>query len=101
MYYLRKEPYKQTIPPIEKTDGTIIPKRVYTTGDRAVYKHTQFSKFYRETFKGMNTESQNSSRLYMCKTLKKIMEIRQSTFNYCGEWFGVYDECGKVEVDSK
>lgn len=29
MYYLRKEPYEQIIPQIEKTDGTIIPERKY------------------------------------------------------------------------
>ena len=32
------------------------------------------------------------------KKLKTILELRQSTFDYCGEWFDVYDENGKVDL---
>ena len=53
MYYLRKEPYEQIIPQIEKTDGTIIPERKYIIEDRAIYKHPQFSRFYRGGFVGI------------------------------------------------
>ncbi len=68
-------------------------------GDRAVYKHHDFSRFYRGEFKGIEVKYQGM-KVYQCKTLKKILEIRQSTFDYCGEWFDVYDENGKVNLDN-
>ena len=54
MYYLRKEPYEQTIPAIKKTYGTVIPERKYMAEDRAVYKHPRYSRFYRGEFTGVN-----------------------------------------------
>ena len=95
MYYLRKEPYEVTIDAILKTDGTIIPERKYITDDRAIYKSNRFSRFYRQTFDGMD-QNQNGVKLYTCKTLKTILNLRQSIYDYCGEWFDVYDENGKV-----
>lgn len=97
MYYLRKEPYEATIPEIPKTDGTVIPARNYMTEDRAVYKHNRFSRFYRSTFYGID-EHPIGMKLYTCKTLKRILELRQITYDYCDEWFDVYDENGKVEL---
>jgi hypothetical protein len=97
MYYLRKEPYEKTIAPIEKTDETVIPERKYMTEDRTVYKHHDFSRFYRQEFIGIN-ERLDGMKVYTCKTLKTIMELRQSTYDYCHEWFDVYDENGKVEI---
>ncbi len=35
-------------------------------------------------------------KLYTTKTIKKIIEIRFALFLYCGEWFSIYDENGKV-----
>lgn len=96
MYYLRKEPYEATISEIKKTDGTVIPARNYMTEDRAVYKHHRFSRFYRQTFRGIDVNPVGM-KLYTCKTLKRILELRQTTYDYCGEWFDVYDENGKVE----
>lgn len=100
MYYLRKEPYEQTIPEIKKTDGTVIPKRKYMTDDRAVYKHPQFSRFYRGEFNGIDGKYQGM-KVYICKSLKRIKELQKSTFEYSGEMFDIYDENGKVEVDVK
>lgn len=98
MYYLRKETYEKIIPEIVKTDGTIIPKRVYKTGDRAVYKATDVARFYRQPFMGIKTHPKGM-RLYTCKRLKTILALRQATFDYCGEWFDVYDENGKVDLE--
>ena len=94
MYYLRKEPYEIIIPEIHKTDGTVIPERKIITDDRAIYKHNNYSRFYRQNFTG--TYNLDGMTLYWCEQLEEILELRQSTFYYCGEWFDVYDENGKV-----
>lgn len=98
MYYLRKEPYLNKIPEIRKTNGEVIPEREYMTEDRVIYKHHGFSRFYRGTFTGINGKYQGM-KVYTCKTLKRILELRKSTFDYCGEWFDVYDENGKVHLE--
>ena len=100
MYYLRKEPYEQTIPPIEKTEGTVIPERKYMVEDRAVYKHPRYSRFYRGEFTGIDGKYQGM-KVYTCKTLKRIKQLQESTFDYCGEMFDIYDENGKVDTDAK
>lgn len=98
MYYLRKEPYEKTIPEIQKTDGTVIPERKYMVEDRALYKHNQFSRFYRQSYTG---DKGNGCRLYKAKKLSTILRQRKALFDYCGEWFDVYDENGKVDFDGK
>lgn len=95
MYYLRKEPYEQTIPVIEKTDGTIIPERKYMVEDRALYKANGLSRYYRREFTG---DKQPGFTLYKVKKLSTIKKQREGLFNYCGEWFDIYDENGKVEL---
>lgn len=100
MYYLRKEPYKKIIPPIKKTDGTVVPERQYETEDRAIYKHGQYARFYRGVFTGISSKYQGM-KLYTCKTTKKIMKIRKDLFQYCGEYFDVYNEDGKVDIDAE
>ena len=99
MYYLRKEPYEETIHEIHKTNGEVIPERKVMSEDRAVFKHHNFSRFYRQPFKGLDTKYPDL-KLYMCKRLSTILKLRQSTFDYCGEWFDVYDENGKVDTPS-
>lgn len=96
MYYLRKEPYEMIIPEIKKTDGTIIPERKILTDDGAIYKADDCERFYRQIFTGMY--NLDRMYLYFCEDLERILELRQSTFDYCGEWFDVYDENGKVNV---
>lgn len=98
MYYLRKEPYESVMPKVIKTDGEIITERKYMTDDRAIYKHHDFSRFYRHEFKGIDVRW-DGMKVYTCKKLKTIMKLRQRTFDYCGEWFDVYDENGKVELE--
>lgn len=98
MYYLRKEPYESIIPEIEKTDGTVIPERKYIVHDRAIYKHKRFSRFYRSSYPDCGD---NSLKLYEVKSLKKILQLREEMYEYCGEWFDVYDENGKVDIDVK
>ncbi|MBO4853944.1 MAG: hypothetical protein J5482_02210 [Oscillospiraceae bacterium] len=61
----------------------------------AVYKHHDFSRFYRGDFRGTDGRYQGM-KLYTCKTLKRILSLRQSTYDYCGDWYDVYDENGKV-----
>lgn len=98
MYYLRKEPHEVVIPAIYKTDGTVIPERKYMSDDRAIYKHSRFSRWYRGGFTGINDKYQDM-QVYRCKTLKRILELRESTYNASGEYFDVYDENGKVELN--
>lgn len=96
MYFLRKEPYENTIPPIKKTDGTIIPERKYMVEDRGLYKANGLSRFYRRGFTG---DKQPGFSLYKVKKMSTILRQRQALFDYCGEWFEVYDENGKVIMD--
>ncbi|MNB99082.1 hypothetical protein D3C75_463480 [compost metagenome] len=95
MYYLRKEPEAKTLPEIRKTDGTVIPERPYMSDDRSIYKHHDFSRFYRGSFKGLDGRYQGM-KVYTCKTLKRILELRESTLRSTNELFDVYDENGKV-----
>lgn len=96
MYYLRKEPYESIIPPIHKTDGTIIPECKYIHEDRALYKANDCNRFYRRSYTG---DRQSGFRLYKVKRLSTIMQQRQALYDYCGEWFDIYDENGKVILD--
>ncbi|OMD08379.1 hypothetical protein BJP50_07250 [Paenibacillus odorifer] len=100
MYYLRKEPEAKTLPEIRKTDGTVIPERPYMSDDRAVYKHSDFARFYRGSFTGLDGRYQGM-KVYTCKTLKRILELRESTLRATNELFDVYDETGKVDVKEK
>lgn len=100
MYYLRKEPYEMVIPEIRKTDGSVIPKQQKMTDDLAIYKHPNFSRFYRGYFNGIGGRYQGM-KVYTCKTLKRILELRASMHAYCGEWFDVYDENGKVNIEKE
>lgn len=72
-------------------------RKIEEDADRAIYKATDCSRFYRQHFKGLEGKVQGV-KLYTCKTIKKILELRKSTFDYSGEWFDVYDENGKVEL---
>lgn len=67
----------------------------YSGEEIAIYKHHDFSRFYRGEFTGLDGRWQGM-KLYQCKTLKKILEIRDMTFEYCGEWYDVFDENGIV-----
>lgn len=81
MFYLRKETAGES-------------GKIYV---RAVYKHGRLSRFYRGEFTGLDGRYQGM-RVYTCKKLKTILELRESTFNYCGEYFDVYNESGKVDI---
>lgn len=96
-YYLRKEPYEQTIPEIKKTDGEVIPERKYIVEDRALYFPTDLPRRrYRSTYPEPN---QKGFELLTYKTMQSILEERQNLFDYCGEWFDVYDENNqKVDI---
>lgn len=98
MYYLRKEPYEDTIQQIKKTDGSVIPERKYTTDDRALYKHNRLNRFYRQSYTG---DKGDGCHLYKAKKLSTILRQRKALFDYCGEWFDVYDENGKVDLNGK
>jgi hypothetical protein len=96
MYYLRKEPEEMTAPEIRKTDGTVIPATKFMSDDRAIYKARDFSRFYRGSFSGLNGRYQGM-KVYTCKTLKQILEVRESTLRATNELFDVYDENGKID----
>ncbi|ASA20921.1 hypothetical protein [Paenibacillus donghaensis] len=97
MFYLRKEPEAKTLPAIHKTDGTVIPERPFMSDDRIVYKAREFSRFYRGSFTGLDGRYQGM-KVYTCKTLKRILELRETTLQSTGELFDVYDENGKVDL---
>lgn len=94
MYYLRKEPFEQTISEIRKTNGEVIPERKVMTDDAALYRGTDVSGWRgRDTYPAPRNKG---VKLYTCKTLKQILKERTVLFNYCGEWYDVYDENGIV-----
>lgn len=97
MYYLRKEPYEQIFVKVINENGKVFPYREYMSDDRAIYKHHNDSRFYRGEFNGLSNKY-IGMKVYTCKTLKKIMQIRQNMFDYCGELFDIYDENGKVDI---
>lgn len=90
-YYLRKEPHEATIESMTKLDGAFIPEREYMTDDMAIFKHHDFTRFYRGYFSGVNGKYQGM-KLYTCKSMKRIMALRQTTFEYCGDMYDVYDK---------
>lgn len=94
MYYLRKEPYREVFD-IPKTDGSMI-HHDSMTEDRALYKATDMSRFYRQDYPA----SPKGMKLYQVKRLSTILQQRQNLFDYCGEWFDVYDENGKVDIST-
>lgn len=94
MYYLRKEPYERVLPEVKKTDGTVIPERKYTVEDRALYKHNNLNRFYRQEYTG---EKRDGMHLYKTSSIEEIKYQREALYNYSGEWFDIYDEYGKVE----
>lgn len=87
-YYLRKEPYTHTTPSFTKTNGEVVPERVFEIERRALYKHHNLSRFYRDSYPA---PQQKGLRLYTVKTMKTILAARQALREYCGEWFDVYD----------
>lgn len=72
-------------------------RKVDEGGDRALYKHSWFSRFYREDYP---TPHQGCLRLYKAKRLSTILSHRKALHNYCNEWFDVYDQDGNI-VDIK
>lgn len=97
MYIVRKEPYEQTIPEINKTDGTVIPERKYMTDDRAIFKRKDCDRCYRHAFyPELSKQPYDSVELFVTDDLEEARNIQFRTFEYCGEWFDVYDENGVV-----
>lgn len=90
-YYLRSTPHEATIQGFTRVDGTIVPDRKYTTNDMAIFKHHDFSRFYRGYFSGVNGKYQGM-KLYTCKSMKRILELQRTTFEYCGDMYDIYDK---------
>lgn len=95
MYYLRKKSHEATLPEVIKTNGTVIPERKYMKEERAIYKHKRFSRFYRKPYPDCG---EKDLELYKVKKLRVIMELRKEMYDYCGEWFDVYDEDVKIKM---
>lgn len=91
MYYLRL--YEKNAH-VTRADGSVV---YLGESDRAIYKHNKLGRFYRDDFDGIDSKHYRT-HLYTCKKLKTILALRQDTFDYCGEWFDVYDENGKVDL---
>lgn len=64
-------------------------RKIDENGDRALYKHSWLSRFYRSSYP---TPSEKSFRLYKVKRLSTILRQRQALYEYCGEWFDIYDQ---------
>jgi hypothetical protein len=97
-YFLRKESYEIVIPEMVRQNGEVIPERVLETEDRALYFLPKYPRRrYRTSYP--NPASKNL-KIYKCKSLKHILEERKALFDYCGEWFDIYDQDNfKVELN--
>ena len=67
--------------------------------DRAVFKHYERNQFCRAEFKDIKTHPTRFI-LYTCKSLKQILYVRELCFEHWNEWFDVYDEQGKIDLDN-
>lgn len=83
MYYLRKKPYRSEFkdPVTGKVDF------VDYTADRAVFKSTTCGRYYRLSY----PHGSNGTRLWTCKQLQTALRHRVALFNYCNEWFDIYN----------
>ena len=63
-----------------------------------LYKDNKFYRFYRKPFVDIN-KNPMGMKLYVCKTLKPILALRQAMHDYCGEWFDIYDVNGKITIN--
>ncbi|HHY42558.1 MAG TPA: hypothetical protein GX514_06900 [Thermoanaerobacterales bacterium] len=90
MFYLRKEEHE-----MEYKIGDEVKKCIVE--DRAIYKHKNLDRFYRNPYP---IPEYSDLELYKAKTLKNILELRKRMFEYCGEWFDIYDENGKVDINN-
>lgn len=84
MYYLRKEPEVHILNGIK-----------HHTDDRALFKSDCSNRFYRMHFANLDCHP-CGMHIYTCKTIKSILKVRERLHEYCGEWFDVYDEFGKL-----
>lgn len=95
MYYLRKEPYERCWLE-QQENGVLIQKSTFVDEDRTLFKATDCGWMGRRT-----TEVKYPScKVYMVKKLSTIMNQRQRLFEHCNEWFDVYDENGKVDIEN-
>ena len=99
MYYLRKASHERVFPAVVKADGTTIPERREMVEDRAIYRHNNFCRFYRMSFLGVNSKLTHiGMKLYTCKRLNTAIRLRRRVYDYCGEWFDIYDEYGNIHT---
>lgn len=68
-------------------------RKIDRYGDRALYKHSWLSRFYRSDYP---TPHEKCFKLYKVKRLSTILRQRDALFEYCHEWFDVYDQDGKI-----
>lgn len=64
-------------------------RKIKENDDIALYKHSFYNRFYRSSFP---VPDYKSFRLYKAKRLSTILKHRKALYDYCGEWFDVYDQ---------
>ena len=67
--------------------------------DRAVFKHYEKNQFCRAEFKDLKTHPTRFI-LYTCKSIRQILYMRDLCFEHWNEWFDVYDEQGKIDLNN-
>ena len=95
MYYLRKEPEK--INNYKQINKTVDSGSKILKDDRVIYKSRELFRFYRGRFNGLESRYYGM-KVYTCRTLKYILELREVIFKATNELFDVYDENGKIEL---
>ena len=95
-YFLYSPAKRITIPPIEKTDGTIIPERVYDRPERAIYEHKRYGRLYRNTYPYPNAAD---VKLLVIKSLEDAILQRRAILDFYGDLFEIHEfGVGKVEI---
>lgn len=62
--------------------------------ERALYK--KGTRYYRS---GYPIPDEKGFKLYKVKRITTILSARESLYEYCKEWFDVYDENGKIDLE--
>ena len=97
MFFLYSPAHEVTVPAFRKLSGEVIPSRKIPVPARTIYRTSGAFMFERGPYEGVKAKH-NGMHVYTCKTMKKILEIRQIVFEATGEQFEVHDENGKVEI---
>lgn len=91
-YILYSPPHEMVRPEFTKTNGEVVPRKVFPVEARALYKHKRFpSRRYRNGFPCAD----NELVLVQCKMIEDAKQEQAALKDYCGETFEVREYVNK------